>query len=153
MSFIQVRHNIEVAHRLYELQGKCENIHGHSMWVDLKLHGAVDSKGILAGLSFGDVKKRFRGFLDETFDHHLLLNQADPWATLLGLDLGGKQLHNLPGLMSMPGDPTTENLARWIAEWAVDEFKLYADVVVHETSVNAAGFSAKPRNGGLSGRP
>lgn len=151
MSFIVVRHNIEVAHRLYELEGKCEQIHGHSMWVELKLHGAVNSKGVLAGLSFGDVKKRFRSFLDSTFDHRLLLNHNDPWAGMLampdGSQEGGSRMVYLPGLIAFPGDPTTENLAKWIAEWAIDEFQLYADVIVHETSVNAAGYSARPKNG------
>jgi len=150
MSFIEVRHNMEVAHRLYELPGKCENIHGHSMWVDLRLHGPINQKGILGGLSFGDVKKAFRGFLDDAFDHHLLLNVNDPWATGLWNSRTEGTARNineflgqLPGLMTFPGDPTTENLAKWIAKWAVDEFKLPADVTVHETSVNSAGFSAR----------
>lgn len=148
MSFLVVRHNMEVAHRLYELEGKCEQIHGHSMWVDLKLYGQVNKHGVLEGISFGDLKKEFRSFLDSTFDHHLLLNEQDPWAGPVALPDGsqgdGKFITQLPGLMVMPGDPTTENLAKWIAEWAVLEFKLPADVVVHETDVNAAGYSAKP---------
>lgn len=143
MSFIEVRHNIEVAHRLYNMKGKCEAIHGHSMWVELKLHGIVDSMGTLDGLEFGEVKKLFRGYLDETYDHRLLLNQADPWATLLGLDLDGKQLHNLPGLQTVVGDPTTENIARWIAKWAHTVFEKSVDVTVRETTVNAAGFSIR----------
>jgi len=168
MTFLMVRHNIEVAHRLYELEGKCENIHGHSMWVELKLFGHVNSKGVLEGLSFGEIKKQFRGFLDETFDHHLLLHEKDPWAaplyrllaedwvdptdpkaaprTMYGLvDYASKG--RLPGLMTMPGDPTTENLAKWIADWAVDTFHLPCDVLVHETGVNASGISVKPKNG------
>ena len=44
--------------------------------------------------------------------------------------------------MIMPGDPTTENLAKWIAEWAATEFAADADVKVHETSVNAAAYGA-----------
>jgi 6-pyruvoyl-tetrahydropterin synthase len=148
MTFLMVRHNIEVAHRLYELEGKCENIHGHSMWVELKLFGHVNSKGVLEGLSFGEIKKQFRGFLDGTFDHHLLLHEKDPWAGLLEKvsDLDGYPAQ-LPGLMAMPGDPTTENLAKWIADWAVDTFHLPCDVLVHETGVNASGISVKPKNG------
>lgn len=148
MSFIEVRHNIEVAHRLFNLNGKCERIHGHSMWVDLKLHGSVDAHGILSSLDFGTVKKKFRGFLDGSFDHHLLLNENDPWAGPVALPDGSEdsasRVVHLPGVVTFPGDPTTENLARWIAEWAVDEFELPADVIVHETSVNAAGHSSRP---------
>jgi 6-pyruvoyl-tetrahydropterin synthase len=148
MSFIVVRHNIEVAHRLFELEGdKCQNIHGHSMWVEMKLHGHINKHGLLEGLNFGDVKKEFRGFLDKNYDHHLLLNENDPWAQ----DLDPEQRYDgstkpilLPGLMATPGDPSTENIAKWIATWAVATFKLKVDVAVQETHVNGAGFSEKP---------
>lgn len=157
MTFLMVRHNIEVAHRLYELEGKCENIHGHSMWVELKLFGHVNTKGVLEGLSFGEIKKEFRGFLDGAFDHHLLLNEKDPYAqgiwpmeegqkSIVDMTTGNRK-YTLPGLMVMPGDPTTENLAKWIADWAVDTFHLPCDILVHETGVNAAGHSARPKNG------
>jgi len=108
------------------------------MWVDLSLLGEVNANGILEGISFGDAKKKFRGFLDSTFDHHLLLNQDDPWAKPVFVDNDNPRAEHLPGLMTFEGDPTTENLARWIAEWAVGEFQLSAEVTVHETSVNAA---------------
>lgn len=162
MSFLQVRHNIEIAHRLYELEGKCENIHGHSCWVEMKLYGHVNSKGILEGLAFGDLKKKFRGFLDSTFDHHLLLNEKDPWAGKLvhpyqsawgeahetpSYGYSMKDLGHLPGLMPMPGDPTTENIAKWIANWATDQYHLPVDIYVQETHVNGAGWSARPKNG------
>lgn len=156
MAFIRVRHNIEVAHRLYEMSGKCQAIHGHSMWAELTIHGLVNSNGVLDGLEFGSVKKAFRGFLDETFDHHLLLNEKDPWAGQLvtptqtkWVDDASKQkssgysienMGTLPGLMVMPGDPTTENIAKWIAEWAKGQYGKAVDVLVHETAVNAAGY-------------
>lgn len=149
MSFIEVRHNIEVAHRLYDMKGKCEAIHGHSMWVELKLHGIVDSMGTLDGLEFGEVKRLFRGHLDETYDHHLLLNEADPWSKPLYLggvgveDIHKEDLQLLPGLRTFSGDPTTENIARWIAKWAHMVFGKSVDVTVHETAVNAAGFTIR----------
>lgn len=152
MPAITVKHNIEVAHRLYEMPGKCQNIHGHSMWVVLRITGSLDEHGVLEGLQFGDVKRRFRGFLDTSFDHHVLLNENDPWAKsfipmviassgkLLNIDNGGPR--QLPGLLSLPGDPTTENLSKWVAEWCRDEFKAAKgiQVIVHETSVNAAEY-------------
>lgn len=153
LPFITVRHNIEVAHRLYELAGKCENIHGHSMWVDLKIYAALNATGVAGGLEFGAVKKAFRTFLDETFDHHLLLNESDPWAQgvikMVDLELEAQRsdpnfaslAKQLPGLMVMPQDPTTENLAKWIAQWADSTWHRPVEVVVHETSVNAAGFA------------
>jgi 6-pyruvoyltetrahydropterin/6-carboxytetrahydropterin synthase len=130
---IQVRHNIEVAHRLSLLPGKCEAIHGHSMWVELELAGDIDSTGILAGLDFGAVKRAFRGYLDSQFDHRLLLNENDDLAYL-----------DLPGLRTLPGDPTTELLARWIGQWAQAAFPFPQTpsglVTVRETHVNAATY-------------
>lgn len=125
---IRVRHNIEVAHRLSLLPGKCENIHGHSMWVELELTGAPDDRGLSNGLDFGAVKRAFRGHLDRQYDHRLLLNAAD---SLCDLDL--------PGTYVCDGDPTTENIARWVLEWATGEFGTIATRVdVHETHVNSA---------------
>lgn len=145
MALIKVRHNIEVAHRLFELPGKCENIHGHSMKVEMRLYGGINSKGILqtdyGALDFGSVKREFRGYLDTVFDHHLLLNQNDPWAREIyfhGEDWENGISHTLPGLQTFEADPTTENLALWLAQWASDRFKTDATVCVQETDVNAA---------------
>lgn len=115
---LTVSHNIEIAHRLYTLPGKCQNIHGHSMWVTLKIYAehsdengyALSSDGTL--LEFGNLKKEFRRYLDAIWDHHLHLNQSDPWAGLVTLD--GDLMEPLPGLQTWPLDPSTENIGRWI---------------------------------------
>ena len=144
MALIRVRHNIEVAHRLFEaIPGdKCEQIHGHSMWVNLTLYGGVNEKGILetdiGPLDFGTVKQYFRKHLDENYDHHLLLNDNDPWADSM-FTKEGQRVGELPGLHTVPGDPTTEHLSLWIARWASETFGADASVIVNETHVNAAG--------------
>jgi len=142
MPSITLRHNMEVAHRLYEMAGKCQQIHGHSMWVDLWIFGQLNNNGVLEGLEFGAVKDRFRAFLDMTFDHHLLLNERDPWAQpITVMDKPNMSTMRLPGLQVMPGDPTTENIAKWIAEWAIMLWKLPVQVRVAETAVNTATYS------------
>lgn len=134
---IRVRHNIEVAHRLSLLPGKCENIHGHSMWVELEITGAPDERGLSNGLDFGAVKRAFRGYLDEQYDHRLLLNKDDPWSQ--DVSYGNEMVSELPGLVRCDGDPTTENIARWVLDWAQGEFGPAATRVdVHETHVNSA---------------
>jgi 6-pyruvoyl tetrahydropterin synthase/QueD family protein len=150
---IAVRHNIEVAHRLFRTPGKCENIHGHSMNVELDMFGAVDSStGMLANLDFSDIKKKFRGFLDYNFDHKTLLNKEDPWAGGLifqsehdseDVRSGAVALtsQTLPGLVTTEGDPTTENIAWWIATWSLENLPWTIEnvtVTVHETAVNTA---------------
>lgn len=155
MAFITVKHNIEVAHRLHELEGnKCQNIHGHSMWIELSLRGQANERGILEGLEFSEVKKLFRTHLDTHFDHRLLLNEKDPLAkaSMQELELPTEGISDedlrfkyevqratyLPGLVTTPGDPTTENIAKWIAGWAYSEWKLPTRVLVQETHVNGA---------------
>jgi 6-pyruvoyltetrahydropterin/6-carboxytetrahydropterin synthase len=130
---IKVKHNVEMAHRLFLTPGKCENIHGHSWWIDLQLFGTVDKNGILAGLDFGFVKKLFRGYLDDNFDHRVLLNIADVWAAP---DLTGNG--GLPGLQTAQGDPTTEWFAEHVGLWATGTFQLPTVVDVWETRVNNA---------------
>lgn len=123
--------------------GKCENIHGHSFNVGIELYGPMDKRGMLCSLDFGAVKRLFRGYLDTEFDHRVLLNSEDPWASAQ-CDTG-EFSESLPGLQPVNGDPTTENLARWIGEWArlnfIEAGITGIDVCVQETRVNAASWT------------
>lgn len=152
-SSIAVKHNIEVAHRLFELPGKCEQIHGHSMWVTMHLEGRVNEHGILGGIEYGALKSGFRKHLDETYDHRLLLNAADPFARPIVyferdqndniVEQSGQVF--LPGLQAMAADPTTENIAKWVCEYMAEQCTASwpnqiksMKVEVWETSVNMA---------------
>lgn len=162
---IGVKHNIEVAHRLFLLPGKCENIHGHSMWIELEMEGELNEGGILEGIEFGDLKKTFRGYLDQSYDHHVLLNKDDPyamqllvteteWAEGRGNDFprfvqGRLNPLMLPGLRAVPGDPTTENIAKWVHSDMKERLDVMGvmdsiasmEVTVWETSVNKAYYA------------
>jgi 6-pyruvoyl-tetrahydropterin synthase len=93
-------------------------------------------------LDFGDMKKSFRGHIDATYDHQLLLNEADPWAQAFYVydnqEDAVRDGKTLPGLVSVPGDPTIENLCRWIGIWAAEEFKNDVIIRIDETSTNGA---------------
>ena len=129
---VQVRHNVEMAHRLFLTPGKCQRIHGHSWSVTLTLSGEMSRSGMVA--EFGAVKAAFREYLDTTFDHRLLLNAADDlWKW------------DLPGAVPFPTDPTVEEIARHLHGWAIDNIVtphqlLGAHVSLWETKVNAAEF-------------
>ena len=141
-SSIDVTHNAEIAHRLMNLPGKCQNIHGHSLNINLSLFGTLDVNGILDGQDFGSIKGAFRGHIDRNFDHHLLLNEEDEWAEHLRRpgDIGSG--YKLPGLVTFPGDPTTENLAKWICEWAASVWDLRPiSISIRETSTNGASYT------------
>jgi 6-pyruvoyltetrahydropterin/6-carboxytetrahydropterin synthase len=145
---IAVKHNVEMAHRLLLTPGKCQQIHGHSWQVTLRLWGEIDEHGLLEGLDFGGVKATFRKYLDTTYDHRLLLNKDDPWAghiTPHGSGIPGAG-QKLPGLQTFEGDPTTELLAVEIAHTmerlpmsGVTKLK----VIVWETKVNNATWEMK----------
>ena len=128
---IAVKHNVEMAHRLSQTPGKCENIHGHSWNVTLKLLGDVDETGKV--VEFGEVKKQFRGYLDSEFDHRLLLWDSDPI-------LMGRPDYDLfwPGLKYFETDPTTENFAAHLLHWSMETFNMKSEIEVWETAVNMA---------------
>jgi 6-pyruvoyltetrahydropterin/6-carboxytetrahydropterin synthase len=141
---ISVRHNAEVSHRLFQTPGKCQNIHGHSMLITISLRGAVGATGMLGDADFGTIKRYFRDYVDSVYDHHLLLNEKDPWAGALYQDPSGMGDElRLPGASLFDGDPTTENIARWVAEWCRDTYAgtfTGTTVDVAETAVNAARY-------------
>lgn len=147
-SSITLTHNMEVAHRLLNLPGKCQQIHGHSMQVMLTFIGETNENGLFEGWDFADVKRKFRQYIDTTYDHHLLLNENDPWASNLAMVDGAHPndeiqtlaTRQLPGLVTCPGDPTTENLAQWICDWAREYFATPCEVNIAETGTNGAGY-------------
>lgn len=156
--FIRVRHNMEVAHRLFLQPGKCQNIHGHSMQVELTLRGDIDEQGIFAGIDFSDLKKVFRSYIDTRYDHRLLLNINDPYAGNVSIQQrndDGTYRDNdeapLPGIRVCEGDPTTEHLVEWIAKdmrdliyerWPDSRQMIYEVYVeITETGTNGAAIS------------
>lgn len=142
---IKITHEIQVAHRLSQTPGKCENIHGHSMKVCLALSGGIDFTGKTGGIDFTEVKAAFRAHLDEAYDHHLLLNDQDPLLHKRKLytesNIDGDEVY--PGLIATPGDPTVEHIAMWIYTWASQKWPIshgdlhVYNVEVFETSTNS----------------
>jgi 6-pyruvoyl-tetrahydropterin synthase len=142
-------HDIQVGHRLFTLPGKCQQIHGHSMTVNLRLQVHFNGDGYAVNdelqlLEFGAVKKVFRGHLDDFYDHHLLLNENDPWANATIAMDGSNDRLAIPGLRKVSGDPSTENIAFWIARYCAEEFRCLTVVEVEETATNAVVRTAQP---------
>lgn len=148
---LKIRHNMEVAHRLSLDTGKCLQIHGHGMQIELVLlvEEGPDGMAVNAAhqpLEFGAIKQAFRQYIDSTYDHHLVLNATDPWAQPLASFVDQRheetveqsQFEMLPGLVIVPGDPTVENLAEWIAEWACSMYRCDVICKLDETKTNGA---------------
>lgn len=76
---------------------------------------------------FRDVKSQFRNYLSEIWDHRCVLSEHDRLAEL-----------ELPGLALMDCEPTTENIARYIGEWATTIWDNEIQVALRETDFNEA---------------
>jgi 6-pyruvoyltetrahydropterin/6-carboxytetrahydropterin synthase len=159
MHEIQINHEVQVAHRLMNLPGKCQNIHGHSMHITLIVRGELNDDGYMVDgdevLDFYNLKKLFRGHLDTEYDHHLLLNINDPFAgpiTTIRRDEAGQftsdtdSYPSLPGVITFTGDPTTENFAKRVMtemKWIYDFKTAFVyKVTIRETGTNGASCGA-----------
>jgi 6-pyruvoyltetrahydropterin/6-carboxytetrahydropterin synthase len=105
----------EAAHRLTHVPDghKCARLHGHSYRVEIRVAGPVDEQ---AGwvLDFAEIKGAFAP-LHDLLDHHYL--------------------NEVEGL----GNPTSENLARWIWDGLAGALPL-AEIVVRETCTSGCAY-------------
>lgn len=143
MHTVTVRHNFETAHRLYDLGPgqKCWNVHGHSWWVEIDVSAySLDSRGMV--VEFGEFKKAIRTFIDEDFDHGIMLNNNDPLVEVMRTQ-GCK-------VATFHADPTVEAVATTIEILAGGTLLGVAHapnawisaVRVQETHVNGASVTA-----------
>ncbi|MBN2712735.1 MAG: 6-carboxytetrahydropterin synthase QueD [Planctomycetes bacterium] len=89
---LEVESHFAAAHQLQYYKGKCEKLHGHNWRVRITVEGEeLDKIGLL--VDFGDLKK----MINETTEKldHGFLNELPPFNEI---------------------NPTSENLARFIAE-------------------------------------
>jgi len=143
---LKITHNMEVAHRLSRDTTKCKQIHGHGMQVTISFPGLEEGHNGMARTRYGDTvefgsaKRTFRSYVDSNYDHHLVLNADDDFAgELTFADPSGTEWKTkLPGLTTVPGEPTVENLARWIGEWAARQFRTDVVCSIDETRTNGA---------------
>jgi 6-pyruvoyltetrahydropterin/6-carboxytetrahydropterin synthase len=125
----------EMAHALYNYDGKCKNIHGHSYKLEVTVAGeplaqtghAAD--GLL--IDFGDLKKIVNSKVVDIFDHALVMKKDYPEELNKVLD------DNFERLEYVNYQPTCENL---IADFAdkirnslPKEVRLH-HLVLHETA-------------------
>ena len=89
-------------HRLTDYVGKCACLHGHQGTVQVTLgSGRLNEAGMV--FDFGVIKRFVKGWVDENWDHRMILNEADPIAAAI-------RPHD-SGLHPVPYNPTAENLA------------------------------------------
>ncbi|MCP2039321.1 6-carboxytetrahydropterin synthase [Chryseobacterium sp. HSC-36S06] len=125
----------ETAHVLYNYDGKCKNMHGHSykLFVTVKGNPINDLDNPKNGMvvDFGDIKKIVKSEIIDLWDHAVLVNGASPHK-----DLGQDLEHKGHKVIFCSYQPTCENMLYDIAEKI--KSKLSGDVTLaylklHET--------------------
>jgi 6-pyruvoyltetrahydropterin/6-carboxytetrahydropterin synthase len=80
------RFHFEMAHTLYEYDGLCRNIHGHSYNLEVTLIGEPRKEpnhpkdGMV--MDFGELKKMVKAEIVDRFDHALMVNNLVPESQL-----------------------------------------------------------------------
>jgi len=98
----------EYAHRLCDYDGKCANVHGHNQKLEVhfrRVNELIDSQGFV--IDFGDVKKGIGNWIDENWDHGLILNSNDSALIQKMKEFGYK-------VFVMDTNPTAENMALYL---------------------------------------
>ncbi len=127
-------------HRVYGHENKCCNLHGHNATVEFTCEaadGLLDHLGRV--IDFAVIKSRLCQWLEDEWDHRLILWEKDPLLSALR-DLD-------PTVTTLRDNPTAENLARYLvedvgpAQLAGTGVRLVA-CVVHETGKCSATYEA-----------
>lgn len=98
-------HEIHSGHRVYGHKGKCCNLHGHSYI--FHFHCTSDNLNELGMvIDFGEIKSTLCQWLEDNYDHRMLIWEKDPIAVeLLKID---------PSVVIVPYNPTAENIADYV---------------------------------------
>ena len=115
MSKIRItkRFHFEMAHTLFEYDGLCRNIHGHSYYLEVTISGEPCNEpghprdGMV--MDFGELKNLVKTNVVNTFDHALMVSSH--------VSEGQKQLlsHTTDRFIVVDFQPTSENLVVYIA--------------------------------------
>ncbi|MEE4286922.1 MAG: 6-carboxytetrahydropterin synthase QueD [Mariniphaga sp.] len=107
------RFHFEMAHTLYEYDGLCRNIHGHSYNLEVTLRGEPLNQpghpkdGMV--MDFSDLKNIVKENIVSRFDHSLMVNKLVPQEQI---DLLRKTSERI---ILVDFQPTTENISSHIA--------------------------------------
>ncbi len=111
MPSITRRLEFDYGHRVLGHEGKCKHLHGHRGIIEITVSAeSLDNIGRV--VDFGKIKEIVGGWIDENWDHNMILCGADPLLQLsknnLDVIFASKRPYVLPGNR---GNPTAENLA------------------------------------------
>ena len=118
-------------HRLLDYDGVCRHPHGHNGQVEIEVgNGRLDSRNMVC--DFSDIKRIVKGWIDDAFDHKMLLRHDDPLVKILQ-DLGEP-------VFICESNPTAEHIARLIFQHATTEGLPVTRVKMWETPSSFAEY-------------
>ena len=119
-------------HRLLEYDGKCKYLHGHNGKAVITVQAeSLDSLGMV--VDFSQLKIIVGKWIDDTLDHKMILNKDDPMLSILR-----KQEEPV---VVVDFNPTAENIARMIFEYAKNAGFDVTDVTLWETENSFATYT------------
>ena len=123
--------DFEMAHALWNYDGACRNIHGHSyrLFVTIKGVPITDSSDPKFGmvLDFKDLKKLVKGPIVDFLDHSLVLYREAEGEVLAQVRTMYEKVH------LFDFQPTCENLVCFIADTIQD--KLHSSLELHSVKL------------------
>lgn len=118
-------------HRLLGYDGPCRHLHGHNARAVITLHAdRLDGLGMV--VDFSEIKRVVQAWIDREIDHTMLLHRHDPF--LAAMREAGERVY------VMDGNPTAENIARLIYEYAVGQGFSVVEVALWETQTACATY-------------
>jgi 6-pyruvoyltetrahydropterin/6-carboxytetrahydropterin synthase len=121
-------------HRLVNYEGKCRHLHGHNARVEIEISARkLDHRGMV--VDFGDINQVVKTWIDRELDHKMLLYRDDPLLKVL-------QESKEPCFV-MDANPTAENIAKLIFDYAVSQGFDVSEVRLWETVTSFATYQGK----------
>ena len=119
-------------HRLLNHDGKCRHLHGHNGKAVLTLEAReLDPLGMV--MDFSRIKRVVQTWIDENLDHRMLLHRDDP--VLPFLRQQGEPV------FVMDVNPTAENIAKLVFDFAVNQGLPVVEVRLWETETCYASYA------------
>lgn len=111
MSIEAVRyHDFSAGHRVMGHESKCRWLHGHNYRVHFHCVGDLDDIGRV--IDFGVIKSKLCQWLEDNWDHKMLLYDRD----LNVIDALTRKGRLAPSVVTVPFNPTAENMAQHLVE-------------------------------------
>ena len=111
-------------HRLLDYHGKCKHLHGHNGRAIVTAEAPrLGDSGMV--LDFSEIKRVVSRWVDENLDHRMILARNDPAVPALE-ELGEP-------LFLIDVNPTAENIAKLIFDYAVEQGFPVVEVQLWET--------------------